>query len=733
MFKRYLSIFLTCLPLALTAAVQQPRLAATPLNSHRCPSSSLVDGVYTCTPATEHKAPARLNAPAETFTVTPVLSWSGVENFPVWDNVGYYPDGQSMALSKATNQIYYCEIDFFTGEIIDPFKLPAGEYDFIFTFHHHALTSDAGIHIVIHQNITVSSDMEIKADAADAENHIMFDRVLTPDGEILTGPERKIIDGESQVIHAGNTMEPWYITWLYSTEAKKNLYEAMGNIMDVYEGNEMPVKSSLYSANVWINDCEGYSIAQLIEAFDPEKGHISVIRGSKGVYTQNVGTENISYQPVAKAEFGPEALELDFKTNSYFNICNGVVDEQITTNATDPELNRYPADVFYYSFDPENAPQQASAPAFFRPMYYDEEMGDAVGIWAPICVYSEDKWTFRSTHSVQNGVFRYLSRGYLGDGHYEAPTVDGEIMPFDIAMDKKPIFGSMIPSLLFVRPAGIAVPSTGFTLIGQLGESPTFYEMNTKIQMLHNDEVIANSREEIENYFYDNLEEIFTSGLPAGTWQFDIESPEISIEGASGTVKCTNKFVDGSDGMTPTVTQLQMRDTDGNLTDRFEEASQGVINIMAAEFHSIIDEEAYYDYFETHQLKKLTVEYAPAGTGDWSTLPATMSDAEIITGYGNLYTAPTASVTKPSADHWYDLRITCEDHDGNTQVQTLAPAFKIEVPAAITVIGADDAATAIDADTAVYTLDGRRADAARLAPGIYITVRGTTRSKILVK
>ena len=72
-----------------------------------------------------------------------------------------------------------------------------------------------------------------------------------------------------------------------------------------------------------------------------------------------------------------------------------------------------------------------------------------------------------------------------------------------------------------------------------------------------------------------------------------------------------------------------------------------------------------------------SIEYAPYGSEEWRALDISQNETERSAALGNHYLVDLGNVTTGSGDGWYDLRITLTTPEGNTQIQTLSPAFNI--------------------------------------------------------
>jgi len=134
---------------------------------------------------------------------------------------------------------------------------------------------------------------------------------------------------------------------------------------------------------------------------------------------------------------------------------------------------------------------------------------------------------------------------------------------------------------------------------------------------------------------------------------------------------------------------------------------------------------------------EVKLEYAPFGTEDFEELEAVEApELFFMPGYGYCMRAPLEGVSRASDNKWYAIRVTLTDEAGNSNVQTITPAFRVENPSS-GVAGTMQA----DADCyEVYSVDGYRIGcfAGReglrtLTPGLYIVRHGTSSERHLVR
>lgn len=135
----------------------------------------------------------------------------------------------------------------------------------------------------------------------------------------------------------------------------------------------------------------------------------------------------------------------------------------------------------------------------------------------------------------------------------------------------------------------------------------------------------------------------------------------------------------------PTLTSLLFKNSDGKITNRIETGKNAVIELFAGGMKFI-----QYWYFHPYAQRYFSngtvtitydvtpsIEYAPYGSEEWRALDISQNETERSAALGNHYLVDLGNVTTGSGDGWYDLRITLTTPEGNTQIQTLSPAFNI--------------------------------------------------------
>lgn len=151
----------------------------------------------------------------------------------------------------------------------------------------------------------------------------------------------------------------------------------------------------------------------------------------------------------------------------------------------------------------------------------------------------------------------------------------------------------------------------------------------------------------------------------------------------------------------PTVTSLLFKNGEGKVTNRLDTGKDAAIEMYAGGvkwlqywyFHPYA--ERYFSNATQIITDDVTplVEYAPYGSDNWQSIETSENEAERNEAYGNHYLVNLGGVTAASGNGWYDLRITLTTPEGNSQIQTLSPAFHIADMAGVETVtfGSDNA------------------------------------------
>lgn len=236
----------------------------------------------------------------------------------------------------------------------------------------------------------------------------------------------------------------------------------------------------------------------------------------------------------------------------------------------------------------------------------------------------------------------------------------------------------------------------------------------------------------------DSLSEAWAREHLDGAYELTFINENIAVDDIPG-INVTTVYFDQrlKDQNPPVLKMLQFRDTENNVTDRFDTPDEGIIMFAGGDFDyrsiSYMNEYGYESTWNYYECQPMTIEvsYAPYGTDEWQSLEGIEHQAEYddIPGMGFFYQGSLAGVSTPSENGWFDLKFRLVDEAGNWQEQTLNPAFRIDalVQSAVNEVKTNGNAH----EVARYSIDGKRVDASHSGIAIVKMSDGTAR-KILV-
>lgn len=227
-------------------------------------------------------------------------------------------------------------------------------------------------------------------------------------------------------------------------------------------------------------------------------------------------------------------------------------------------------------------------------------------------------------------------------------------------------------------------------------------------------------------------------------------------------ISLSNQIIDGIRGVTtasftldpmktiapPVLRQLQFRNTEGEITDRFNSASEGRFLISTATYTQQSNPMEQWNWWYDVTPCSTSVSVSPYGLQRWVDIETTELTEDYEAAFGNIYEGSLASVDMVSANGWYDMKIELESKDGAVSSQIISPAFKIDKGAEVKNTNADSLGIVMnggyvfvpgepDASLIVYTMDGRVIAAqegaiavASLPAGIYLIRSGNHTTKI---
>lgn len=679
--------------LAITASAYEPAILKTTAEG----KTEIINAPDNRSSQTQRRAEQQL------YTVTPKLTCG--------KDAGVKVHTFQNAVAQDGSDVYtYFEIE---GEVIVPWNLPAGVYDFLFMF-----TGPDGIRLVAREGVTIDSDTEIEADADEAlVNHIEWQSYL-PDGSkpVFDLDNGKMSEGVTCI--ASRMFEAAPIGFMMFDIVAKE-FEGEG-YRDFQKEND-----------IWVNNTENFFFGQtIISVQDGAEYFIDMpANGAKSQKITNK-TDGFSHWKLNEPKdwntiIGADA-PLEYLINGYDLVWSNRIQYNCSRIYSERQEEKYVNQIYFCR---GKAPADWSMelfPTFRAYTYYESETPLHFGIELPAMKFENDCYrflTFRQTGSedLSLGIYNY-------DNMRERQYIDNPYLALNAG--ENPVFGAATPIVLFSRPSEIF----GYSYLGRYGElrSVDYFGQDFSIR-LDGKEVWTDYPE--TTYFY--MTEDWEPGIAyeKGEWEYEMSASTLKVDGLESRTHCLMRFKESDTFTWPTLTALQFRDNDGNITDRFDTGKEGTMIFYGGEWSG-------NEFFDCTAPRELKVEYAPYGSDTYTEVEyAEQPDKRFMPAYGNYYEASLAQVTRTSVSGWYDLRFTITDNQGNTQQQTVSPAFRIAEFAGIESVSSgqndsvsvDNRSIIAPEGATIYSIDGRRVDGRDLTPGTYIVVMSDSVTKVSVR
>lgn len=178
-----------------------------------------------------------------------------------------------------------------------------------------------------------------------------------------------------------------------------------------------------------------------------------------------------------------------------------------------------------------------------------------------------------------------------------------------------------------------------------------------------------------------------------------LTNKNVNVDGLDGMNKTQLVMIENkTDHVPPTLQMLQFKDKQGNVTDRFKEARDGVVEIAGGDFTYNPVPESYTGYFTCTPAEIQVSCYQHGATGPGMLLTVEeVPTLYFMPGFGHFFRASLEPVSDTSQKQWYDMEITLTDPSGNKQTQTISPAFCI--------MGTESGITSTTVSTAGVTIE----------------------------
>lgn len=299
--------------------------------------------------------------------------------------------------------------------------------------------------------------------------------------------------------------------------------------------------------------------------------------------------------------------------------------------------------------------------------------------------------------------------------------------------DNIPEFGNSAPILSFPICQSHPDEGTAFlfpndisnpTWVGNFGERRSIDKYNMTFTVKAGDETILDNWSEFPWPIFDHAMEQHE----AHEISMIFDNSNFEIAGLQGRSYAEIKYLEKAEGdiNSPSVQMMQFRDGDNRISNRFDNSDVATINISYGDFYY------QYDLGDRRFLVSdcdIKVETAPYGTEDYIEIATEQNPELFMMPCWGYFRSGKLTGLGTSSNGWWNIRLTLKDDSGNSNVQTISPAF---YAANTDPSGIKDITMAEDGINAVYyNLQGVRID--NPSSGIYIKVSDGKSRKVVVK
>jgi hypothetical protein len=622
-------------------------------------------------------------------------------------------------------------------------SIPSDTYEILVTFVKYGIPPTELN--VIREQITIDQDTQLTFNPEEAKNHIHF-QTLTLDGEPVRTNRFAIDENDEPVLLEQGNIDEVYVVKACMCENKREIYLGSGNFGTPIEGYSA---GGELDADFFVNDVsERFTFYnyRVVTGLDYEVYASSYeVKGASGDVTiTNDPSEYVEFEyPLVSPKHQGEELY-----QSYDMMAKHIASDQGTGwgfNWTDPI-----SDGQTYKYYMSATVDESEFFPTLEPSVSVKSVTQQETPWGDVIEQIRFNRVMRSIElTVSNDKVVFANNGVPSHTGMPQPTfraelseelngkVDYQYIPvwpthpvFTYSIDKKKDqVGDNCP-LLVTNPMQYSAMNTPFggviinksfvyNYIGRYGEINLDDVDDTQVKIQVNGEDFYEAAGAITAPLDD------MNGIVDASFQLGCTT----VDGLPTSNKTLLHYAtEGDSPNPPTMTMLHLKDSNGDVTDRFTNVADGTIEFSAGDFNLITTPMGFFA-FDRQAPETVLVEYAPYGTEDWNELPIEELPEYFWPVMGAFYRGSLAGVTGQAEKGWFDLKFRLEDAAGNWQEQVISPAFRIDDLAYTSVasIGSDNAH-----EVARYSIDGKRVDANHRGVTIVKMSDGTAR-KILVK
>lgn len=584
-----------------------------------------------------------------------------------------------------------------TGETeVYYFQVPAGTYD-VYTQYYSYVEGWNGFANLVHEDIEVNGNVEVRFSPEELTEKVVIKPMLR-NGKEAVLPLYNDLDEEPwyEIDYSDATADFSYLNYVFFREGCEML-SAGYSVSDIrIQGwNE----ETTFLSNK-LSDKYHYIFQYFLEDMNGEVQITTtdMIGAESGVV--NNYTENFVKYPVPA--FSKTPLYKEYGIEKFNTSIQGILwINDIQQGGGGMYLSSLSPDV-YYAIQPVGdninlkAPVRSTSIQAEKTVTFQEEDEGEIYEWTETlraempglpALYNGSDWEYINQNHSECGNFSYQVPE-------EGPIVEYPGVPsYCYFSDQitQPI-GNSSPILVTMTQVNEYPDATIFLIdpqayIGRYGEVRNCDQWNLHTLVTLNGEKVfdSDSGEYLDDWCIENSLDGHEKGIIEATFT----NRNILVDEAIPGFNVTTMKVDerNDDVCTPTTQMLIFKNTDGEITDRFNKGEEGIIEFSAGDFNwHDTDTKWYYSCDEAD----VTVEYAAYGENNFMPLEVEeIPENYYMPGFGYFYRGSLADVTMPTSNGWYDLRFTLTDKSGNEMVQHISPAFKIDTNTRVNAVAID--------------------------------------------
>lgn len=616
---------------------------------------------------------------------------------------------------------------FDNGEGLFECSIPQGTYDIVADFMH-----DITQYYTIKEQVEINGDTAVTLNPVECTNHISINN-YSPNGELFYHGLGHYDENSNEWITDENgNVSITQVTNCVYLKGVTSLGEWTITFMGDMDSDDM----RLIPADIYVTDVSNrflftqkrISIADSEEDSQPDKYYISYYSTdnlNEGNLETNLSNyihfnDNYKYTPQGKTTQGIGDITIIYTI--YNNLYSGYSYLYKTKDNIPKQNKDYTSDIWINA--PYIDPYDNNLNIIIQTGIADYE-GIVTNQWTGEESIEITGWIIGPSFIINNGQRLFANIGYHSKGEWGI-----DINPLYNVSSNIGIFPQLTPTpqaLTYNSDQAIgmlndncpinALRVENVELWGQMSLSLTPYLVGRYGEMRWGNEGTTTTTK------FNGTEVDMESFSPEekGVYEITITNTNTEVDGLPGHNTTTVYFDQNQEDMTPpSIEMLQFKNCNGEITDRFNTASDGTIEFYASDLDYHFYLERWAGLYEVKPVE-VQVEYAPYNTEEWQELPV-VEIPELFQepGWGYFYRGSLANVTGLAEKGWFDLKFRFEDAAGNWQEQVVSPAFRID-DLALTGIN-EITLMPQNEDNTIYNLAGQRLnlDLNSLPHGIYI-------------